>query len=143
MDNKELTQSQELFCRLYTSKGTYFDNATLSYAEAYQYELPHDEKGKIIVDSKEYNTCKANASRLMTNDYIQRRIEKLFVDLLNDTTMDARLSEIATKGKDTDSIQALKIYNDLKQRITKKIDITSAGRPLAGLSDEELARLVE
>jgi phage terminase small subunit len=139
----ELTQQQELFCKLYTSKGEYFDNATLSYAEAYQYELPKDENGKNITDSKEYNICKANASRLLANDNIKSRIRTLFVELLNDTEMDARLAEIATKGKDPDSIQALKIYNDLKQRITKRIDITSANRPLGGLSDDELKALID
>lgn len=140
---QELTQQQELFCKLYTTKGTYFDNATLSYSEAYGYELPTDEKGKIIVDSKEYNTCKANASRLMTKDYIRDRIRDLFLELLNEATMDARLSEIATKGKDTDSIQAIKIFNDLRQRITRKVDITTGGRPLANLSDDELKALAE
>lgn len=139
----ELTMQQELFCKYYTSKGSLFDNATLSYAEAYGYEIPKDENGKNIINSKEYNICNANASRLLANDSIKARIQALFLELLNDNTMDARLGEIAVKGKDTDSIQALKIYNDLKQRITKKIDITSAGRPLGGLTDEELDKLAE
>jgi hypothetical protein len=140
---QQLTQQQELFCKLYTTKGTYFDNATLSYAEAYSYEIPKDEKGKNIVESKEYNICSANASRLISNDKIRDRIRDLFLELLNEATMDARLSEIATKGKDTDSIQAIKIFNDLRQRITRKVDITTGGRPLANLSDEELQTLAE
>lgn len=139
----ELTMQQELFCKYYTSKGSLFDNATLAYAEAYQYDLPKDDNGKIIVESREYNTCSALGSRLLTNDKVKARIQALYLELLNDNTMDARLGEIAVKGKDTDSIQALKIYNDLKQRITKKIDITSAGRPLGGLTDDELDKLAE
>ncbi len=135
---EDLTQQQELFCKYYTTKGHLFDNATLAYAEAYQYDLPKDENGKIIVESKDYNTCSALGSRLLVNDKVKARIQALFLALLNDQTMDARLGEIVVKGKDTDAIQGLKIYNDLKQRITKKLDITSGGRPLSGASDEEL-----
>ena len=137
----ELTQQQELFCRAYTSKGEHFNNATLAYAEAYSFDLPKDENGKIIISSKDYNTCSVSGSRLLLNDKITNRIRTLFLEYLNDNEMDSRLAEIATKGKHTDSIQALKIYNDLKNRITKHIDITSANRPLAGLSDDELNNL--
>lgn len=137
-----LTPQQEYFCRLYTTKGDTFSNATLSYAEAYQYELPKDEKDKLILDSKEYNICASNGSRLLTNDKIIARNIRLLNDSFNDDAVaDARLNEILIGGKDTDSIQAIKERNSLKQRITKKLDITSAGRPLASVSDDELDKL--
>lgn len=141
MNESKLTPQQQLFVKLYTTKGDTFCNATLSYAQAYQYELPVDEKGKIINDSLEYNTCSANGSRLKGNDKVARAIDEGMVALLNDISVDSRLSEILHKGQEQNSIQAIKIHNDLKQRITKKLDITSAGRPLQGLSDEELKQL--
>jgi hypothetical protein len=138
-----LTPQQEQFVLNYTTQGIFYSNGVLSYANAYNYTLPVKENGDINTKSSEYTTCNVCACKLLQSANIQERLQEIYLAMLNDKTMDARLSEIATKGKDTDSIQALKIYNDLKQRITKKIDITTAGRPLQGLSDDELARLAE
>lgn len=136
-----LTPQQALFCKLYTKRGDTFGNATLSYAIAYDYELPKDDNGKNIITSSEYLTCSANGSRLLTNDNVEKAIQQGMLELLNDNAVDARLSEILYKGQETNSIQAIKIHNELKQRITKKLDITSGGRPLGNLSDEELQRM--
>lgn len=138
-----MTLQQELFIKLYTTKGNTFSNASLSYAEAYDYNLPTDEKAKIITDSKEYNTCASNGYRLLRNDEVTKAVREAMVALLNDTEVDARLSEILIKGQEANSISAIKIHNDLKQRITKRIDITTQGRPLQGLSDDELKALAE
>ncbi len=138
-----LTLQQELFVKLYTTKGDTFGNGVLSYSGAYDYDLPVDEKGKIITDCKEYNACKANASRLLTGDNVRVAVRNKMLELFNEVEMDARVAEIAMNGQESNSLQAVKIFNELKQRITKKIDITSAGRPLAGLSDDELHRLAE
>ena len=138
-----LTPQQELFCKWYTTKGDTFSNKTLSYAMAYDYDLPRDENDKIIVSSKPYNTCASNGSRVYFDDKVQSKIRTLLLEMLNDATVDARLNEILIGGQEANSIQAIKIHNDLKQRITKKIDITSAGRPLQALSDDELKALAE
>lgn len=150
-----LTPQQELFCRWYTTQGDTFGNATLSYNLAYDYKLDtldttneKDEKGEEIKGtseySKAYNTCSVMGSRLLNNTkIIERKIALLKEMFDNSDIIDARTQEIILNGKDTDSIQAIKIHNDLKQRITKKLDITSAGRPLANLSDEELKDLTE
>lgn len=143
IDMDKLTLQQELFAKLYTTKGDTFRNATLSYAEAYDYDLPRDEKGKIIVGSKDYNDCSSHGSRLFRNDEIKKKIRDNFLLLLNDLDMDARVAEIAQSDNEANALQAVKIHNDLKQRITKKIDITTQGRPLANLSDEELERLAQ
>lgn len=140
---KELTPQQELFCVAYTRKGSTFSNITLSYAEAYDYDLERDENGKININSKEYRLCSANGSRLFGNDNVRGRIRKIWLERLNEEEMDARLSEIALNGQETNSIQAIKHFSELKGRITKKIDLTTAGRPLQGLSDDELKKLVE
>ncbi len=138
-----LTPQQELFCSFYTKRGDTFSNATLSYARAYGYEIPQDANGKNIITSSEYLTCSANGSRLLGNDMVADKIQKGMVALLNDESVDSRLSEILYGGQETNSIQAIKIHNELKQRITKKIDVTSGGRPMLALTDEELKRLAE
>lgn len=144
MEDIKLTGQQELFCQWYTTKGDTYSNNTLSYAKAYDYELPLKADGEIDTTSKEYVNCKASGSRLYFNDYIRLRIRGILLARFNDNAVaDARMQEIIESGKDTDSIQAAKVLNDLKQRITKKLDITSGGRPLAGLSDEELDKLAE
>lgn len=136
-----LTPQQEAFCQAYTKRGETFSNAYKSYSFAYDIEIPLTEDNKIDYKSSAYAVCQASGSRLLLNVSVSERIRDLLLEKLNDKEVDARLNEILLGGKDTDSIQAIKIHNDLKQRITKRIDVTSAGRPLQGLSDEELKEL--
>lgn len=143
MNEIQLTPQQELFCKWYTTRGATFGNQTLSYAQAYEYDLPVDENGKIIVNSKPYNVCASNGSRVYFDSRVQSRIKQLLIQVLDDETVDARLSEILTGGQESNSIQAIKHYSELKGRITKKIDLTTQGRPLQGLSDNELKKLSE
>ncbi len=141
---RPLTPEQESFCVAFTTKGEYARNATHSYAFAYGYDLPTKENGDIDYLSKDYKTCQVCASKLLLNTNIQARIKEIYIARFNDTNVaDSRIQDIVEHGKDTDAIQAIKVLNDIKQRITKKIDITSAGRPLAGLSDEELEQLAK
>lgn len=140
---EKLTPQQELFIKTYTTKGVAFGNATLSYSEAYNYDLPRDENDKIDINSKEYNACNSNGSRLMASDSIRLAIRQGMLDLLDDKEVDARLAEILHKGQESNSIQAIKIHNELKQRITKKLDITSGGRPMLDMTDDELRESLE
>ena len=136
-----LNPQQEQFCINYTSKGDFYSNAVLSYADAYGFVLKLREDGKVDYTQPEYNTCNVSAIRLLQTAKIKERIQNIYLEYFNDNAMDARVSEIALKGNEANSIQAVKIFNDLKQRITKKLDITTAGRPLSGLSDDELDKL--
>jgi hypothetical protein len=138
-----LTPEQEQFVRNYTSQGELYSNGVLSYASAYGYTLKIREDGKYDYTDPNYATCNACAHRLLQKDYIKKRIQEIYLALWNDEAVDARTAEIIYKGQESNSVQAVKIFNDLKQRITKKLDITSAGRPLAGLSDEELEKITE
>jgi len=138
-----LTPQQEQFVINYTTKGEMYSNATKSYANAYDFNLPKKDDGTVDIKSNDYATCNSCATRLIQSASIQKRLQEIYLAMLNDASIDARLSEIAHKGNEANSIQAVKIYNDLKQRITKKIDITSANRPLGALSDEELERLAK
>lgn len=136
-----LTPEQEFFCKLFTTPGFTFKHNTFSYAEAYDYVLPQKEDGTVDINSSEYKACKANGARLMWVPGIREQIQKNLLENFNEKTADSRLQEIIIEGKDGDSIQAIKIFNDLKQRITKKVDVNVTARPLAGLSDEELEAL--
>ena len=157
-----LTPKQEAFCRNYTQIRSLFGNATLSYAEAYGYDLdnaPKDDGIYRLIDGREFpeylyvdlptdeksgakliqscthtkmeSTCASAGSRLLRNVKIDERITKLLNEMMNDDVIDARLTEIALNGKDQDSINAIKEYNKLKQRIIDKKDITSNGQSIA------------
>lgn len=136
-----LNAEQKLFCKFFTTRGDTFNSGVLSYAEAYGYELPRRDDGSIDIKSPDYLSCNANAARLRRNPQVIKEIEDRMLDLFNERTVDARLSEIIVAGKDTDSIQGIKIFNDLKQRVSKKVDITTVTRPFASMSDEELRKL--
>lgn len=143
MNKRVLKPEYERFCIAYTSPGDFGGIAYRAYAEAYGIEIPTDDSGKVLYSSNEYRGAQASGSRLLLRKDIQERIKEIYLEYLNNEDIDARIAEIAKRGKDTDSLNAIKIYNDLKQRVTKKLDVTTAGRPLAGLSDEELRALAE
>lgn len=140
--SKQLTEQQELFCIAMITEGETLNNQVKSYASAYGYELPLNDNGDVDTKSGDYNTCSVGASNTMKNTNIQTRLRELYNEMFNDNTFwDAQLTKVAKTGNNTDIISASRHRNDLKQRITKKIDVTTAGRPLQGLSDEELAEL--
>lgn len=144
----ELTLKQEKFCRLYTQNKALFGNSTLSYAEAYNYELDgasreseKDEKGNNIPMTSEfdrmYNVCSACSSRLLRNDKIDNKIRELLNEMLLDKVIDAELIGIIMKGeKDSDRIAGIREYNKLKQRIIEKSDITSGGEKILIMPQE-------
>ena len=137
----KMTPRQEAFISIYLTRGDTFNSGVLSYAQAFGHELPRDINGKIMTTTKEYNTCGANSSRLMQDSKIREKITTGMIELLNDNAVDERLSYILHKGQEANSIQAIKIANDLKNRITKRIDITTQGRPFGNMTDEELEKL--
>ena len=136
-----VTPQQELFVLAYTTRGETFCNNTKSYAEAYQYDLPRRPDGSVDTTSSEYLACKANGGRMLFNPEIRSLIQNTLIEQFNEKTADARVAEVMLNGKDADALQAVKIFNDLKQRVTKKVDISVTARPMEGLSDEELLKL--
>lgn len=140
---RPLTPEQEHFCILYTSKGDFARKGYKCYAEAYGFDLPTKENGEVDFTSGDYKTCVVSASRLLVNDNIKSRIRDIYLDMFNEKEIDARLNEIIQNGAESNSIAGIKIANDLKQRITKRIDVTSAGRPLQNVSDEELKAMLD
>lgn len=148
-DESPLTLKQDKFCRLYTTEGDTFGNGSLAYALAYGYDLlgasredETDENNRIIKDSSEWfktnNTCGSSASRLLRNGKIVKRKNQLLVAGLNDEMVDAKLKEHIVKARADVSLNAIKHYADLKGRVIKKIDLTTKGNSLTGMSDAEL-----
>lgn len=137
-----LTLKQERFCRNYTQNSHLFGNGTLSYADAYGYDLENasrenvkDENGNIIPESSEYKrmevVCAANASRMLCLEKIDSYIRKLLNEMLTDEVVDAQLMKVLLRGKDADQIAAIREYNKLKQRIINRSEISGVnGGPL-------------
>lgn len=137
-----MTPQQMEYAYYYTLKDSVtYGNATLSYAVAYGYDLPTRQDGTIDTSSNDYRVCQAASSRLSGSPEMIKTIEKILVERLNDTSVDARLSSIIHTGKDTDSIQGIKIYNDLKGRVIKNMNLNVIARPLESVSDEELEKI--
>lgn len=115
----ELTNEQVAFCQLYAT-GEIRGHGVQCYASAYGYDL--SEQGS-------YNTCKNNASRLLANDNILSYIRDLFEDKdLNDTVVDNELAFVIKQNADFGSkVAAIKEYNNLKARITKKLELSTGG----------------
>jgi len=142
MEKELLTPQQEAFCQYYTGDTPAFNHLTKSYAMAYGYDIPLREDGKLDTTSKEYNICAVEGSRNASNPKIKARIQAIYDEKFNtDAFWDTLLTKIGQRAKGSDAVQAIKHRNELKQRITKKLDITTGGRPLSDLTDEELEAL--
>lgn len=151
---KSLNPKQELFCRYYTQNDALFCNATMSYAEAYEYkldELPKDdaiyekdERGNeiIIEDStyqKAYRVCSSEGHANLRRPYIQARITELLNELLVDKVVDSHLASTIMQNKDLPSkVAAIREYNKLRARIIDKHDITSGGKTIKHVSVDHM-----
>jgi hypothetical protein len=144
-----LTPKQEAFCQFYTQVSETFGNGTLSYASAYDYDLDSLSNEREIVEEDEEGepikfgpsersvaeqVCASSASRMLRNVKIDKRIRTLLNEMLTNEVVDARLIEIIMSGKPSDSVQAIREFNKLKQRIVEKKDITSNGQTIGGFN---------
>lgn len=136
--DEQLKAKRELFCRCYTQNNELFGNATLSYAEAFDYKLDElsreavyetdideetgaETQGKLIEQSphdKAYHVCSVLSSKLLRNDDIQARIRVLLNELLKDEIVDSELAKIIMRDGDMPSkIAGIREYNKLRGRI--------------------------
>lgn len=115
-----LTLKQERFCQLYATDVEFFGNGTQSYIEAYN------------IPPSGYNSARAEAAKSLSKPSILARITEIMeVTELNDAAVDKHLAFwISQKSNPQAAVTAIKEYNSLKQRITKKIDVQSGGKPL-------------
>jgi phage terminase small subunit len=115
-DNPKLTEKQELFCRLFASDREFFGNGTQSYIEAYNIDVT--KKGA-------YAGARANASQLLTKTNILEYIDSILeTAVLNDEFVDKQIAFLISQNADFGSkMAAIKEYNALKQRVTKKLKV--------------------
>ena len=109
---KKLNPQQELFCQLYATDREFFGNGVESYLKAYG------------LKRKQYDSAKVLASGLLTNINILDRVNELMDIALNDIVVDKELAFII-KQKDNLSakVQAIREYNNLKQRIIERKEV--------------------
>lgn len=114
-----LSDEQREFCELY-AVGAMRGHGVNCYSVAYKVDLTQPGA---------YNSCKANASRLLTKDNILSYIRELFEDKdLNDTVVDNELAFVIKQNADFGSkVAAIKEYNQLKSRIIKKLEMKVEG----------------
>ncbi len=106
----DLNPKQSLFCELYATSEEFFGNGVKSYIKAYDCA---------------YSTAEANASVLLGNTRICEYINSLIeLNGFNDQHVDKQLSMMINQHADPRvKIAAIKEYNILKQRITKKVEL--------------------
>lgn len=124
-----LTPQQEDFAKLYATEVEFFGNGVESYMEVYEID-----KSK----SNWYKTACSAASRLLRNVKVCQRINDLLeAGGLNDQFVDKQLGFLITQHSDfSNKLGAIKEYNQLKQRVMKKLDITSGGKPIGETLDD-------
>lgn len=101
MKENKLNVKQELFCKFYIeSKG----NGVNAYMQAYW--------------TKNYETAKVGASRMITNDNISKKIyEKLRESWFNDFYIDLELLGLIKQDKNPQvKLRAIEVYNRLSGR---------------------------
>jgi hypothetical protein len=114
----QLTPRQELFCRLYATDRDCFGNGAQAYMEAYR-------------GSTTYASARTSSSAFLTNPNILKRIRELMELYVNEEVVDRELNFLILQDAEFNTkLGAIKHYNELKQRITKKLDLTSDGGPL-------------
>lgn len=147
---KKLRARWGLFCTYYTMGGATFGNATLSYAEAYDFnldELDHEPtmvrvKGKKKLQpfgpseyDRQYAVCSANGHRLLRNADIQDMLTKSLNDLLKEEIVDREMAKLILQDHDLGAKTSnIREFNKLRGRITKKVDHSTLGEPITGIN---------
>ncbi len=113
----KLNPQQRKFCELYASDREFFGNGVQAYAKAYSIDL--STRGA-------YQSAKSAASRLLTNVNLLAYINELLEGIgLNEAHVDKQLAFLITQNADLGAkLGAIKEFNTLRRRITKKIEGT-------------------
>lgn len=107
-------------------------NGVRSYSKAYE---------KDINEKKQYDVCGSGALENLRKPQIKAYMRELLeASGFNDESIDGRLKEIVYGGKDSDSMSAIKEYNALQKRVTKKIEHSgSVNHPV---SEDDLDKIM-
>ena len=112
----KLNPLQRKFGKLYASEREFFGNGVQAYAKAYGIDL--STRGA-------YQSAKSAASRLLTNVNLLAYINELLEVVLNEAHVDKQLAFLVTQNADFGAkLGAIKEFNALRQRITKKFEGT-------------------
>lgn len=107
--------NHELFCNLYASDKEFFGNGVASYVEAYNKDLR--KKGT-------YASSRTMAYKLLTKADILARIREIMDIYINDEVVDKELAFVIKQNAELSAkVAAIREYNQLKGRITKKLHI--------------------
>lgn len=112
----KLKPKQRTFCEYFASDREFFGNGTQAYIEAYDIDIT--KKGA-------YAGARSSAYRLLTNADILAYIDSLLENaVLNDQFVDKQIAFLIAQSADFSAkISAIKEYNALKARITKKVAV--------------------
>lgn len=135
----KLKPAQMAFCYFYLfgndEKGNSFriGHGGKSYAAAY---------GKDYV--KERGACDTGAYEALRKPEILRYMDNLLESAgWNDKAIDSRLRDIALDGSDKNAVMAIKLYNELKNRLVKHIDVTTRGKSVQAVAIEQITREID
>lgn len=104
----------ELFAQEYVKPGEWFLNGGHAYSVVYGLDYEKDN-----------DTCRVNASKLLTNTNIMNRIMMLLSEGgLNDATVANRLKEILLDNDKNASLKAMDIYYKYIKRFGEKIELS-------------------
>lgn len=132
-----LNLQQEAFCQLYINADReLFGNGAQCYLEVYgaEYSIVHKKP-------MSYQTAMASASRLLSNVKVITRVNDLLqTGGFNNENVDKQHLFLINQHADLKTkMSAIREYNELRNRITKKVEITGLnGAPL--FSDEHRAK---
>lgn len=106
----------ESFAQEYVKPGKWFLNGGHAYSVVY---------GLNYEDEKDNDTCRVNASKLLTNTNIMDRIMVFLSEGgLNDATVANRLKEILLDNDKNASLKAMDIYYKYIKRFGDKIELS-------------------
>ena len=147
--SKTVSIKQELFCQNYVKNDELRWNWTLSYNEAYKIWLHQksrvrdiDEETKKEIPGtseydKSYNRCSIRESQILRLFKIQDRNKELLREMLNHDAVDSVLAKHLHGSNERISLDALKEYNKMHQRIIEKKEIEITGM----LSQDQIDKL--
>lgn len=153
LKDSSLNIRQETFCQLYAGFGekSCLNNGTLSYIQAYSIETATSRmlrkwKGKKYPAYWDYEmgykSARVSAHDLLTKPNIRARIYQLFKLLFSADVVDSELLSVILQDGDAQAkVAAIREFNNLKGRITKKLKLSGAIK--SNLSPDRLREIAK
>ena len=132
IERSELNPNEKMFCQLYFRSGEFFGNGTWSYIRAFDFDIPLVARSYLTnKQKKQYDVARDGSSRLLAKACLIKEGDKILKSTFNAMAVDKELNKVITQDKDRVSkVMAIKEFNQLQNRIQKKIDLTSKGEKI-------------